>query len=123
VAARVARAAVDTARHPRRLIRAGEAAVAMSEVLWQDEVIASRQTSLNVPIGTSRRFTSVPFVLAEVKDIKRALGGTVNDVVLAVSTGALRRLLDGRGEELAQPCAPWFRSTSVARTTITSATR
>ena len=110
VAARVAQAAidtaqaaVDTARHPRRLIRAGEAAVAMSEVLWQDEVIPSRQSSLNVPIGTSRRFTSVPFALAEVKEIKGSLGGTVNDVVLAVSTGALRRLLDGRGEELEHP--------------------
>ena len=103
VAARVARAAIDTARHPRRLIRAGEAAVAMSEVLWQDEVIASRQSSLNVPIGTSRRFTSVPFALAEVKEIKGSLGGTVNDVVLAVSTGALRRLLDDRGEELEHP--------------------
>jgi len=103
VAARVARATIDTALHPRRLIRAGEAAVAMSEVLWQDEVIASRHSSLNVPIGTSRRFASVPFALAEVKEIKGSLGGTVNDVVLAVSTGALRRLLDERGEELEHP--------------------
>ncbi len=103
IAGRLARATIDTALHPRRLIRAGEAAVAMSEVLWQDEVIPSRHSSINVPIGTSRRFASVPFALDEVKEIKGELGGTVNDVVLAVSTGALRRLLDERGEELAHP--------------------
>ena len=103
IPARLARATIHTALHPRRLIRAGEAAVAMSEVLWQDEVTPSRHSSLNVPISTSRRFASVPFALAEVKEIKGELGGTVNDVVLAVSTGALRRLLDGRGEELERP--------------------
>jgi diacylglycerol O-acyltransferase / wax synthase len=103
VAARVARAAIETASHPRRIIRAGEAAAAMSEVLWHDEVNASRPSTLNVPIGTTRRFGSVAFDLAEVKEVKRALGGTVNDVVLAVSTGALRRLLEHRGEDLERP--------------------
>ena len=103
IAARIARAAIDTALHPRRLKHAGEAAVAMSEVLWQDEIMAARHSTLNVPISTTRRFASVAFELAEVKEIKRALGGTVNDVVLAVATGALRRLLAHRGEELDRP--------------------
>jgi Uncharacterised protein family (UPF0089). len=103
VATRIARAALDTARHPRRLVHAGEAAVAMSEVLWQDEIIASRQSTLNVEIGTTRRFASVPFDLAEVKEIKAALGGTINDVVLAVATGALRKLLEHRDEDLDEP--------------------
>jgi diacylglycerol O-acyltransferase / wax synthase len=98
-----ARAAIGAARHPSRLIHAGEAAVAMSEVLWQDEVLAARATTLNRPIGTTRRFASVAFDLAEVKVVKRALGGTVNDVVLALAAGALRRLLVSRGEELEHP--------------------
>lgn len=35
--------------------------------------------------------------LAAVKEIKNRLGGTVNDVVLAIVSGALRRFLQGRG--------------------------
>ena len=103
IAARIARTAIDTALHPGRLIHAGEATVAMSEVLWRDEIMAARHSTLNVPIGTTRRFASVALKLAEVKEVKRALGGTVNDVVLAVATGALRRLLSHRGEELDRP--------------------
>jgi diacylglycerol O-acyltransferase / wax synthase len=103
VAGKLAKAAFGAARNPRRIVRAGEAAAAMSEMVWNDEINAARPSSLNVPIGTTRRFTSVPFDLAEVKEIKRVLGGTVNDVVLAISTGALRRLLEHRGEELDRP--------------------
>jgi len=103
LAARVAKAAIGAARNPGTLLRAGEAAVAMGEMLWQDEIMAARQSTLNVPIGTTRRFTSVAFELTQVKEIKGALGGTVNDVVLATCTGALRRLLEHRGEDLEQP--------------------
>ena len=98
-----AQTAAGTVRHSRRLVRAGEAAVAMGEVVSQDEILAARHSSLNVPIGTTRRFASVPLELAGAKKIKRAFGGTVNDVVLAVATGALRRLLEHRGEELDRP--------------------
>jgi diacylglycerol O-acyltransferase / wax synthase len=95
--------AVGTLRHPRRLVRAGEAAVALGEVVWQDEIRAARHSSLNVPIGTTRRYRSVTLDLADAKRIKQALGGTVNDVILAVATGALRRLLEHRGEALDRP--------------------
>jgi len=98
-----ARAAIHIARHPSRLVRAGEAAVAVGNVLWHDELRATRKSSLNVPIGTTRRFTSVSIELAAVKQIKQALGGTVNDIVLALTTGALRRLLTQRGEPLERP--------------------
>jgi diacylglycerol O-acyltransferase len=54
---------------------------------------------LNVRIGPHRRFTWVEADLARFKAIKDALGGTVNDVVLAVVTGALRSLLLRRGRE------------------------
>ncbi len=98
-----ARAAIGAARHPSRLVKAGEAAVAMGEILWQDEVQPARPATLNVPIGTTRRFASVALELAQVKVVKGALGGTVNDVVLTVAAGALRRLLESRGEDLARP--------------------
>ncbi len=52
---------------------------------------------LNVEIGSHRRFRWVRGDLAQYKQIKDALGGTVNDVVLAVVAGALRHWLHGRG--------------------------
>jgi diacylglycerol O-acyltransferase / wax synthase len=102
-AARLARSAGGVVRHPDRLLHAGEAAAAMGELLWKDEVMGARSSSLNVPIGTTRRFSSVVFDLDEVKAVKRELGGTVNDVVLAVAAGGLRALLHERGEALDSP--------------------
>ncbi len=102
-AARLARGAGGLVRHPDRLVHAGEAAVAMGEILWKDEVHGSRDSSLNVRIGTTRRFATVVLDLDEVKAVKRRLGGTVNDVILAVAAGGLRTLLDERGETLDTP--------------------
>ena len=48
------------------------------------------RSPLNVKIGPHRRFAWVDGELATFKAIKDALGGTVNDVVLTVVTGALR---------------------------------
>jgi WS/DGAT/MGAT family acyltransferase len=55
-------------------------------------------SSLNGPIGPHRRWCWVQGDLDEVKAIRRVLGGTVNDVVLAAVTRGFRELLDGRGE-------------------------
>jgi diacylglycerol O-acyltransferase len=52
----------------------------------------------NRPIGPHRRVHSVRVPLAELKDVKVAFGGTVNDVVLAVIGEAMARWLDERGE-------------------------
>jgi len=95
-----ARAAVDAALHPGKLRHALERSAALAELLVRDEVVAAPETSINVPIGTRRRFEVVRSDLADVKAIKRALGGTVNDVVLAATAGGLRRLLLDRGDEL-----------------------
>ncbi len=57
------------------------------------------RTSLNTSITPHRRFTFAEVSLDDVKMVKNALGGTVNDVVLAVCSGALRRYLSERGEE------------------------
>jgi diacylglycerol O-acyltransferase len=98
-----AHATIDAARHPSHVVKTGQAAVAMSELVWKDEILAARPSTLNVPIGTTRRFGSVPLDVAGVKQIKQALGGTVNDAVLAIAAGALRRLLEHRGEALDRP--------------------
>jgi WS/DGAT/MGAT family acyltransferase len=51
----------------------------------------------NVPIGPHRRVWWERARLDDFKEIKNALGGTVNDVVLAVVAGALGRWLRARG--------------------------
>ena len=51
-------------------------------------------------IGPHRRWTSVQTTLDEVKQVRAAHGGTVNDVVLAAITGGYRELLLARGEQL-----------------------
>jgi WS/DGAT/MGAT family acyltransferase len=57
-------------------------------------------SSLNTQIGPHRRFETVLVDLEELKRIKNSLGGTVNDVVLSVVAGGLRRLLTARGERI-----------------------
>lgn len=52
---------------------------------------------LNVRIGPHRRAWFVEAPLADLKRVKNAFGGTVNDVVLALVTGALRQWLHTRG--------------------------
>lgn len=52
----------------------------------------------NVRIGPNRRFAMTEAPVHRFKEIKDALGGTVNDVVLTVVGGALYRLLRARKE-------------------------
>lgn len=55
-------------------------------------------SSLSGSIGSQRRYTWARASLTEVKAIKRELGGTVNDVVLAAISSGFRTLLLSRGE-------------------------
>ena len=56
--------------------------------------------ALNTVIGEQRRFATARTTLADHRAVRAALGGTVNDVVLAVVTGALRHWMMTRGEPL-----------------------
>ena len=73
-----------------------EAAEGLGEVAWANLNPAPR-TPLNVPIGPHRRFFGINCRLEDFKTVKNAFGGTVNDVVLAVVSGALRTFLISRG--------------------------
>jgi WS/DGAT/MGAT family acyltransferase len=84
------------ARPERALARAREAAEGVGEIAWAG-LNPAPQTPLNVPIGPHRRFVAVEARLADFKEVKNAFGGTVNDVVLAVVAGALRKFLISRG--------------------------
>jgi WS/DGAT/MGAT family acyltransferase len=52
------------------------------------------KTPLNPEIGPNRRVDWTETPLADVKAVKNAFGGTVNDVVLAVVAGAVRHFLE-----------------------------
>lgn len=56
------------------------------------------RTPFNAAITSHRAVAATRLPLQEVKDVKRAFGCTVNDVVLALCGGALRRYLDRLGE-------------------------
>ncbi|TFV66108.1 UNVERIFIED_ORG: wax ester/triacylglycerol synthase family O-acyltransferase [Bacillus sp. AZ43] len=62
------------------------------------QAITPTARSLNGPIGPHRRWAWTEGKFEEFKAVRTALGGTVNDVVLAAITGGFRDLLEGRGE-------------------------
>jgi WS/DGAT/MGAT family acyltransferase len=99
--ARVAAGAVATGlsliRRPGATWRAlSEAAEGLGEVAWAG-LNPAPATPLNVEIGPHRRYRVVRNHLDDFKEVKNAFGGTVNDVVLTVVTGALRDWLHSRG--------------------------
>jgi diacylglycerol O-acyltransferase len=91
-----ARGGAHVVMHPREALERSQAVI---DLIVRDELISAPHSSLNVPIGATRRIATVHVSLQELKDIRAALGGTVNDVVLAAATGGLRRLLLARGED------------------------
>lgn len=105
----LARSAItDLAKNPLTAARAtGRTARAAASVWWRNRRRQSEpppppfsgpRTSLQVTVGRDRRVAFADVDLDTVKAIKDALGGTVNDVVLAMCAGALRSLLAARGE-------------------------
>jgi len=60
--------------------------------------LTTPRTSLNAAITPHRKVAFSSISLTDVKELKRALDATVNDVILAICTGALRRYLQGRNE-------------------------
>jgi diacylglycerol O-acyltransferase len=94
---RAAHRAIDAARRPgETALEAREAVEGLGAIAWS---LANPppKTPLNVPIGPHRRVLWKRFPLADLKEIKNKLGGTVNDVFLATVSGALARWLKRRG--------------------------
>ena len=84
------RVAVDALSHPEKSAeRLGRAAYGFGAML-RAGLQGAPPSPYNVEIGPHRRFAWADGDLAQFKAIKTKLGGTVNDVVLTVVTGALR---------------------------------
>jgi WS/DGAT/MGAT family acyltransferase len=92
-------ALVAALRSPEEALRRGAESVrAFASVAGK--LLPAPQTSLSGAYGPHRRWTSAHASLVDVKLVRAALGGTVNDVVLAAITAAFRTLLVGRGEQV-----------------------
>jgi diacylglycerol O-acyltransferase / wax synthase len=66
------------------------------------KVFNAPPTFLNHVVSPVRTFASAALALADIKETAKALGVTINDLVLAISTGAMRELLlryDGHADE------------------------
>lgn len=86
-------------RAPRRAAERGaEALRAALPMLSRLRLLPS--SSLHGTYGPHRRWTSVRVDLDDVKAVRRKLGGSVNDAVLAFIARGFRDLLAARGEEL-----------------------
>jgi diacylglycerol O-acyltransferase len=94
---RAARRLVRAAQHPRETVSTAlGAAEGIGEVAWE-LMNPAPKVPLNQRIGPHRRFRWVHASLSDFRLIKDAFGATVNDVVLAVTAGALRSWLQRRG--------------------------
>ena len=100
-AARTTRKMIDGLAHLGDAIKDGkeiadrtlEKSIAALKSLSSGWLMPSDRTPLNPDIGPNRRFTWTEMDLEEVKAVKNALGGSVNDVVLAITAGAVRSFL------------------------------
>jgi diacylglycerol O-acyltransferase / wax synthase len=84
------------ARPGRTVEQARHAAEGIGEIVWAG-LNPAPDVPLNASIGPHRRVWWTQRRLDDFKAIKNALGGTVNDVLLAVVAGALGRWLRARG--------------------------
>jgi diacylglycerol O-acyltransferase / wax synthase len=101
------RAVMGRARRRLRLVRASGTAIGAFARIMTRRVagadgmaapFSAPSTRFNQAITPHRRLALASVPLESVKQVKNAFGVTVNDVVLSVCGGALRRYLNGRGE-------------------------
>jgi diacylglycerol O-acyltransferase len=83
-------------RTPRRFTR--QTAAELYGLARVGETVIWPESVLDGPIGPMRRWGWARADLAEVKEVKNSLGGTVNDVILAAIAAGFRTFLTARGE-------------------------
>ena len=87
-----------TVRTPRRALERGRT-IASGLRSYGSALRPTPPTSLDGTIGAHRRWTFAGESLADVRTIRQAFGGTVNDVILAAVTSGFRDLIVARGED------------------------
>lgn len=92
-----ARLLAGSLRHPGQLVRRVEQTARGMAALTRAATPAG-PSSLVGPIGQTRRYTWTTVSLDDIRTVRQALDGTVNDVALSVISGGFRELLLKRGE-------------------------
>ncbi len=91
----VGRAAERAVRRPQEAVAAiGRTGAGFANLVGG---MMSAPGPFTVSVGPTRRFSMADAPVSDAKDIKNALGGTVNDVILSSVAGALAHLLESRG--------------------------
>ncbi|KRE92776.1 hypothetical protein ASG76_14990 [Nocardioides sp. Soil774] len=94
----IARAALGSLAHPRRLARTSRD-TARGLLTMLPALRPVDRTSLMGPLEGSRRYAWTDVSLDDVRTVRQRHGVTVNDVALAAVSGGFRQLLMSRGEE------------------------
>lgn len=94
----VGHSAVRSARRPVDAARTG--ALRTKGLTLLGRQAANPTHVLNGPLGPHRRWVWARGSLKDAKAVKDAMGGTVNDVVLAAVAGGFQRYLEARGESI-----------------------
>jgi WS/DGAT/MGAT family acyltransferase len=89
--------AASALQNPVRALHALGNSLGTAGVGLSAAVSSGSPTPLNDEVGPHRRFDWLDMRLDEIKAVKNRLGGTINDVVLTVASGALGRFLHDRG--------------------------
>lgn len=93
----LAQYAAGTLLYPQRVTRTvGKVASAVASTGWE-LLTPAPSVPLNGPVGPHRRYDFRDLGFEEIHQIKQGYEATINDVVLALATGALRRWLIARG--------------------------
>lgn len=88
-----------TLLRPDRLISSlRESALSLGETVAAG-LTPTTSTPFDVDLGPYRRFDWARIPIAPARDVRKHLGGTLNDVVLATVAGAVRRFLSRHGQE------------------------
>ncbi|WP_326546497.1 wax ester/triacylglycerol synthase family O-acyltransferase [Mycolicibacterium sp. ND9-15] len=93
----VARRALGAVPHPRRALQVTGGYLQGFRDFLAATLDAAPPSPFNVAHGPHRRVTWFEVELSEIKQIKNALGGTINDVVIAAVAGGLRNWMLDRG--------------------------
>jgi diacylglycerol O-acyltransferase len=112
----LARSFVDLVAIPQRLVRVGASGFSAGKRIRElrprfdtEETVKpgmpfrSPRVSFNAPVTAHRTWAFATVSLDDIKLVKNAFGVKVNDVVLGMCAGSLRRYLTGRGELPEQP--------------------
>jgi diacylglycerol O-acyltransferase len=95
------RGLIGSVLSPRRALAQGWT-IASGLREYGSALLPTPPTSLDGTIGPHRRWTFAGGTLDEIRTIRKAFGGTVNDVVVAAVTSGFRDLIIARGEDPAR---------------------